>query len=68
MNILPSHMYRDPARIYESKEGRTCKGCCEERRVEMLGVKHTYCGKGKRHDMRCKQYKIIEITTEEAKE
>lgn len=59
---LPSHMYRDPAAVYEQNEARSCKGCIHQKSATLLGKTHTVCtkllpnGKRRNHGKRCLNY------------
>lgn len=60
MNILPSYMYQDPAKVLESKQEymikKSCAGCVHEIKLEIAGDIRNVCNKGKRHGRRCKLY------------
>lgn len=56
-NALPSHMYGDPALVYERNESGTCKGC----RHLAYTFNGEHCGKAmKRYPVKCRIYKEAE--------
>jgi hypothetical protein len=60
---MTSFCFRDPARIYEAKEARSCKGCKFEGSTRMFGQTINFCRKKKRHGMKCSQYALPETPT-----
>ena len=51
---LPDNLYRDPAKIYEEAEQRTCKGCAwiELKKPSLV----EYCAGGEKYGHRCEFY------------
>ena len=54
--VYPLKMHRDPAKIYEEAEARTCQGCGWIIRLHVAGGRVDSCGKGRRTGVRCKHY------------
>lgn len=60
---LPAYAFRDPAKVYEEKEARSCAGCKHEGREKMFGKVIKFCTKRKRHGARCTLYALPEAPT-----
>lgn len=54
---LPSEFYRDPAKLLERIQERSCTGCRFEERHTISGTKFTICRKGGKHGSKCKLYR-----------
>ncbi len=61
---LARYMYGDPARIYEQKQERECKGCLHEKRELVGEFVIMSCKKGKKHSdfggRKCGLYKEVD--------
>ena len=57
MSDLRRFEYGDPAKVYEQREARTCKGCIHLDHWTMGGKKIDLCTKGKKAGKRCKFYR-----------
>lgn len=61
---MKSYCFRDPARIYEDKESRSCKGCRFEGSEPMFGKIIKFCRKKKRHGLKCSLFALPETAME----
>ena len=65
-DTLRDDLYRDPAKIYEDAEEKTCVGCVWISRSESSLVEH--CAKGEKYGKRCESYVEKRILAEQSME